>query len=275
MGGALKELRSRFLRIIAGTYLAFPVSFLVLSAVFFDIPASSIVPVLLMPFFYILSALCMVVGYGLWEMRRWSWYVMLFANVGIAYESAYFVTHLGETHHKLLSLIVWLAVLILLTYRVTRELRVPYFLPRIRWWESNTKYHMAVPVRLDRDEGPGVVGEILDISLRGCFVKAPDRIRESEDMTLLFKVFGQPIVCSGKVVWAAESTVTHPKGVGVRFDPLPRAVRRRLRIAIKRLARVSQLQKNVHHQHYQEELLRILHELESPPQEDQPAHVPR
>jgi Tfp pilus assembly protein PilZ len=41
------------------------------------------------------------------------------------------------------------------------------------------------------------------------------------------------LILSGKVVWNAKSTVTHPKGIGVQFGEIQRPLRRKVRVLIK------------------------------------------
>ena len=97
---------------------------------------------------------------------------------------------------------------------------VPYFLPKIRWWESDPRNKLLIPakVRLSSD---ALIQEsdILDISLMGCFVRTRETVPENERVQIEFSVFGHDFVCSGIVVWRAESTVTHPKGLGIKFTP--------------------------------------------------------
>src|SRR5690606_14340944 len=116
-----------------------------------------------------------------------------------------------------------------IVYRVGREVKVPYFLPRIRWWESNPRYRLAVAVEIIRDNGAKIEGEILDLSLQGCFVKLQENVRNNEFVTADFELFGERVQCSGSVVWRTESSITHPKGIGIKFGPLPRNQRRVLR----------------------------------------------
>jgi hypothetical protein len=51
-----------------------------------------------------------------------------------------------------------------------------------------------------------------------------------EKAMIRLSAYGQEVELSGKIVWNARSTVTHPKGLGIQFFPLERTLRRKLKI---------------------------------------------
>lgn len=261
----MKEHTSKFLKAVALFYMAFPMAYILLCAMLFDIPARACVRVLLSPWYYILSAIAITVGYGFWEMKRWAWYVFVIVNLLIAYQNAVMVNEYGETYHKALSFIFSIAILGLIVYRVAREVRVPYFFPRIRWWESDPRYRLSVPARLDRVESHELAGDILDLSMGGCFMKLRSDLKQDEVVTLSFTVFQVTVRCEGIVVWRTQSTVTHPKGVGIKFLELDREQRRALKIINRRLKRISDFYKRSRYLLNQEEFVRRLQELENTP----------
>ncbi|MDR3608886.1 MAG: PilZ domain-containing protein [Oligoflexia bacterium] len=260
----MKQYTSKFLKSVAVIYMAFPVSYTVATTLLFDLPASSIGSVLLSPGMFFLSALAMTVGYGFWEMKRWGWYLFVLANSWVAYETIFIAHHYGASQHPALALIFSLIGLLLLTARVAREVRVPYFFPRIRWWESNPRYRLSVPVKVERKIGETIQAEILDLSLGGCFIKLRHELPQDERVLLSFSVFGILMKCEGFTVWRTQSTVTHPKGVGIKFGEMARADRRSLRTINARLKKIAQFYKKSRYLLNQDEFLRRLQELESP-----------
>src|SRR5258708_3222354 len=127
----MKRYISKFLKSVAAFLLAFPLSHIVICAILFDIPVNLCVRILLSPIYYLVGAVTMISGYGLWEMRRWAWYPFILANVLISYENAIFLNEYGESHHKVLAFIASLLLQAFLILRVSREIRVPYFFPKI------------------------------------------------------------------------------------------------------------------------------------------------
>lgn len=259
----VKRYTSRFLKSVALAYMAYPMTYMLFAAVLFDIPAKACVSLLLSPFYYLLSFCAVMAGYGLWEMRRWGWYIFLLANILTGYANALLLTDYGTTHHKVIAFGFSIAVLVLLVYRVSREVRVPYFLPRIRWWESNPRYRLILPCALERSGGEKVDAEILDLSVSGCFIKMKSDVQQDEILDIKFTVFGEPIECRGVVVWRTQSAVTHPRGIGIKFVAVPKPTRRALKAADQRLKKIALLYRSYRYLMNQEEFLRRMTELQT------------
>lgn len=259
----MKEYTTRFLKSVAIFYIGFPLFYILISALFFDIPGSSLLRILLSPTYYILSMLAVMVGYGLWEVFRWSWYLLIGVNFLIAYHNAILVNEHGTTHHKFISYLASVAVLFILSLRVSREIRVPYFFPKIRWWESNPRFKLSVPVKLTRQESEEIYGDIMDLSMAGCFIKIRADLKQHESLKLHFVIFNIPVECHGVIVWRAQSGVTTPKGIGVKFLPLSRLQKRSLRQVSHRLKRIANFYRRSRYLLNQEEFLKRLSDLES------------
>lgn len=259
----MKQYISKFLKSVAAFFLAFPFLYIVIVTTLFDIPMDNAIGILLSPFYYIVSILVLIVGYGFWEMRRWSWYVFILSQVLLTYENALIVQKFSESHNKLLSFGISVLMQLVLIYRVSQEVRVPYFLPKIRWWESNPRYRLAVPALIHLKSGELVEGTILDLSTLGCFVKLRGDIAESQGVILDFNVFGIIVNIEGTVVWSAESAVTHPRGVGIKFSPNGKAQKKTLRVIQKRLRKIGLLYRKFRYLLTQDDFLKKLEEIES------------
>jgi hypothetical protein len=259
----VKQYTTRFLKSVAVLYMGFPAVYIIFAALLFDVPANQCVRLLLSPSYYLLSAMAIVAGYGLWEMRRWGWYVFLISNIFVAYTNAVVVSEYGETHHKVIAFILSILFLVLLIFRVSKEVRVPYFLPRIRWWESNPRYRLSVPVQVTRKDQPPFQAEILDLSMGGCFIKLRNDVAMDEVVSVQFNVFGAPIQVIGTVVWRTQSTVTHPKGVGLKFGSIPRIQRRTLKAVCQRLKKLSSFYRSSRYLMNQDDFAKRFDEMQS------------
>ncbi len=238
----MKKYRSRFLKVTAATWLAYPISYLLFSVLIFDIPATKVFVILLSPWFFILSALGILTGYGFHMMHHWAWYTFLMTSVATAYANALVLLNYSASHNKLLAFIFSIVLLVGLIYGVAREVRVPYFFPKIRWWESNPRYRLSIPAKLALEESANTFqGEILDISISGCFIKIPNPIPVDELIKVQFELFRHPIEFQGTVVWQASGAVTHPKGVGIKFAPMFKQQRRLMKAMNSRLDRIASL----------------------------------
>lgn len=237
----MKQYATRFLKTVAMVYLAFPVVYLVLVTLLFKIPAQKLASILLSPFYYLVSILAVTAGFGLWEMRRWSWHVFLFTSFLIAYCNAIIATSYGSTGHPWEAFAISCLVVLFFTLRVAREVRVPYFLPKIRWWESNPRYRTHIPAELahaDSLEDQTFSADIVDLSVKGAFVKIREDFKVGDVLELKFSMFGLKAEVIGTVVWCPQSAVTHPKGIGLKFGSMPRATRKTLKILDRRLKRI-------------------------------------
>ncbi len=221
--------------------MAFPVTYLFYVALLFDLPFSRCVKTFFSPSYWILSLIGIMVGYGFKEMTRWAWSLFLFCSLGMVYANIVFVTRYSASNNKLIAFIASIALLGALIYRLGREIKVPYFLPQIRWWENNPRYKLVVPVQIERSHA-GFDGEILDVSMGGCFVKTRMELSQNEHILVKYNIFGETMEVGGTVVWRTQSSVTHPKGVGIKFDELNKHQKRVMRAATIHLKKISSTQ---------------------------------
>ncbi len=195
-----------------------------------------LIGVLLSLTFLFVSIWAVAAGFGLWEMRPWTWYVFVFASIQIVYLSAFLVTNSGETAYKLPAFLAVTAAVVIALFRVKQEVRVPYFMPRIRWWESNTRFQPSLQAIVRAGDDQQFDAQILDISMLGCFLKTPETVTPDGRVLVQFRMFDREFQISGSAVWSCESGVTHPKGIGVKFDRSVRRYRKSLRSTLKRQA---------------------------------------
>lgn len=225
--------------------MAFPLSFLLFSSVIFDVPAKQMGDIVFSPFFYITAVLGILGGIGLWEMKRWGWYVFVACQFFMLYYSASVAVRLGETHHKALAIFCAWLVYAVIAIRIRKEVRVPYFLPRIRWWESKLKEYPPILVEVIRSEAnstPSTIeGQIEDLSEKGCFIKSQYDLQSDEKVTVDFKAFETAFRISGIVVWVTQPSVTLPKGFGVKFKKIPRNELKSLRLAARQFESIFDL----------------------------------
>lgn len=263
----MKRYITRFLKSLAVVLIGFPFFYIILAAMIYDIPLKGCGKILLSPFYYFVSLSAVIAGYGLWEARRWSWYVFVLFQVLLGLENASILLNYSESHHKISGFVFSLLLQGLLIFRVAKEIRVPYFFPKIRWWESNPRYRLSTPVKISRKNKQGVEevleGEILDVSVAGCFVKLRQDLRLDEKIVLQFHLFHFDFSCEGTAVWCTQSAVTHPKGVGIKFGILSRNQKRVLRFISRRLRKIAKFYRKSRYWMSQEEFVQKLHELET------------
>ncbi|MCC7442901.1 MAG: PilZ domain-containing protein [Bdellovibrionales bacterium] len=244
MKGVKRRHATRTVRALSSLHLAFPFVYLLVSAVVFDVPAGRMAAFALTPLFLTLSVIMVIVGWGLREMKPWARHAALAGSAFVFYANAVLVLNYSASHYKPLAFLAGAAAAVAVAYQISRELRVPYLAPRIRWWESNPEFQLNLPARLVGDQSSGSAiweGQVMDFSSRGCFLKLRDLPEEETSVDCVFQVDGSEYRVPGLVVWSTESGVTHPRGAGVRFDRTDRRQRRELRTLARRLAASGQL----------------------------------
>ena len=273
---SLKHYSSGALKSFSLSLMAWPVAYIAFSGLIFNIPLRHCLEILVLPSYHLIGALAILTGYGFWEMRRWAWHLFLGLQVFVLGENTYILTNYADSHHKMLVFCLAIGLQAALLYRVHREIRVPYFFPRIRWWESNPRYRLSVPTQLGRADsaspsGAEVAaaspadygsGEILDVSLAGCFIKTQRIFLGDESVLVQFRLYGIDLRCLGQVVWLAQSTVTHPRGIGIKFVQVGRAQRRALKKIAGRLRKVASHYRRYRYLMGTEEFIRRLESIE-------------
>jgi Tfp pilus assembly protein PilZ len=215
--------------------IAFPLVYPSFTAVMFQFGSKGVVSIGLSPFFYLTSALWVFSGIGIQSLKHWSWYTFTVAQVLTVYLNAWSLVANSESEFKVIVFGLMLLIQFVAYTLVAREMRVPYLFSRIKWWESGIAGMHHVPARIVCGASPevGVQALLLDVSSRGCFLKNPADFPFGETVRIRISAYGQSVDLPGRIVWNAKSSVTHPKGIGVRFDPLERGLRRRLKILAK------------------------------------------
>jgi Tfp pilus assembly protein PilZ len=232
---------SRTLRTIAYVWLAFPVAYLVYAVIPLALNLAGLVRLVLSPWYWFVSIIAIVAGIGILKIRWYGWYAFLFSNFTIMYQTAVALANDSVGDLKAAMFILTVVLQTVVVYIVGREIRVPYFFPRIRWWESDPRYKLSVQTKVVREDNSEIEGEIMDLSLGGCFVKTHSYFVPDEPVTLDFKLYERQLKCPGRVVWRTESTVTHPKGIGVKFERLDKETTfclKQAAVKLRKLARV-------------------------------------
>lgn len=235
----MKRHFSKTYKVVSILYLGYLGVFFSIGLLVFDIPIQGIVRLLLSPVFYFTLAAMIFSGLALWEGKRWAFYLVVPANLLLLYFHAIVTLEYSASNHKALGFFIVVCLQALSIIRVYSELRVPYYSPKIRWWESNPRYRLNVPVTVKGVGDGEVKAEILDISMGGCFVKLRGDVSIDSTLLLEFELFGNPLRCEGVVVWKTLSTVTHPRGMGIKFQELNRQQKRLLKYAMRRLKRIA------------------------------------
>jgi Tfp pilus assembly protein PilZ len=261
---SLKQHRSRMYVALTLAYLLFPITFLPVLMFLLDLPLSETARIGIHPAFLVVSFFAVITGYALHEMKRWGWYLLQFTQVLVVLLAGFLSYRYGQHHYPVIAFLVLVFVVWFAHNWISREVRVPYFMPQIPWWESNPKFKTQIPAQVIRQGGKVLEADIMDLSLAGCFIKCKPEFVENEMIEIRCQLFEREWKCRGVVVWNTYGAVTHPRGIGVKFGAMDRGARRVLKAATIRLSRISKLNRTGRYWLTTEEYNKLLAKLRAP-----------
>ncbi|NUM89405.1 MAG: PilZ domain-containing protein [Bdellovibrionales bacterium] len=233
-----ESIQPRFVKFLGYALLSFPGTYILLLATFYNLSLSKMAWMFFTWPYVAHSLFALFTGFALLRMKPYAWHAYVAHTIFVLVEQAHVSFRYAERPNVGIPLGVAMAVTLGLLWFLKRELRVPYFSPRIAWWESDPRYKISVPTQMTSADRL-YQGEIMDVSATGCFIKIKAGFRVDQPITVKFSLFDRQFSCPGKVVWRTEGGVTHPKGVGVRFMALEKTVETDLRATVKKLRNLS------------------------------------
>jgi hypothetical protein len=150
------------------------------------------------------------VGALVYSVRPMGWYAILAYAVYAAAGNVY----LYANHRMALGAMMVFTPLSLVTmaYFVRREIRSPFFNPRLRWWVSDrVRFEMDVEIA-----GVGA-GKTFDISPTGVYVAIGEGVAPASVLDLTLHFPSGPIAAKATLVWTSDGS-SRARGVGLKFD---------------------------------------------------------
>lgn len=233
---------STFLKAVTIVWISFPAIYILGCFFAFKAGLVGVAKLILSPWFWFVGGISVWSGYSIRQLRSQAWYLFVFSNILIAYENAVTLTYFAQSQNRIATYLVLVVLQIIVILLVARELRVPYFSPRISWWESDPRYKLSILAKIDLGN-EFTKAEIVDLSRGGCFIKSNKEIPLDSKIKLEFDLYDNLMRCDGVVVWKTERTITHPKGIGVRFLGLDSETKKTLKDITKRLRDIAHLRK--------------------------------
>jgi len=183
---------------------------------------------------WIVLALYVVCAVAIYMVRPWGWYVFVVSSLYFIVSNT--IVFMIRPQYSVALLIVYnlgFAVVTGIFFR--RALISPFFNPRLRWWESDPRFHLEntveihLPGRGDAaGTGPLVLTHLADLSRGGCFVKSPRVLDEGREYPILLHCMGVHVSLKARVM--REFLIPHIPGspgdlygYGLMFISLPHA----------------------------------------------------
>ncbi|MBE7437086.1 MAG: PilZ domain-containing protein [Spirochaetales bacterium] len=180
------------------------------------------------------------IALGLYRVRLWAWYGFIGHATLMIFSSSY--RFLSAELELSPAFILNVLVLIPAIFFLQKEIRRPYFNPRLRWWEQHPRLKQMLQVRLAWNEY--VFDEkTYDLAPDGIFVQTENlsdvAVGYFFNITIYFQgeptdpLSSRPVHVQGIVVWIQFEPEAFPCGYGVKFLGLADSERRRISSFIK------------------------------------------
>lgn len=156
-------------------------------------------------------ALMPIAGISIYLMKRWSYIVFFIALIWSTLGNLRYWDYAINTLPHL-SLIMMMALnLGLVTYFLLPAVRITYFNPKVRWWESKPRYPLQLPIKISKQTPSGTPehgphypwqfqGTVQNISESGIFLQYKEGLALNETIRIGFDILGQWFEVSGVVV---------------------------------------------------------------------------
>ncbi|MEI6093747.1 MAG: PilZ domain-containing protein [bacterium] len=178
------------------------------------------------------------VGYGIWAVKEWGYYLLmghsifLFINNVVIY----------AVHYTVLP--VWvvavfnLAILGVIITFVRKEVKSPYFNPKVRWWENAARYYykdMRILVKEFNTDKLLFQAGSFDVSETGVFVATDTDVKPGEKYSFeLILLDKSMLFTDGEVVWTnPKEKGQFPKGFGCKFLASNMMFKKRIRYHLR------------------------------------------
>ena len=160
---------------------------------------------------FVIFGLLPLAAIAIFLMKKWSYFVFLLAMALVVY----FNFREWQQHPDKINfgLLIFLVVfnIGLVSYFLIPAVKVVYFNPRVRWWESKPRYLTHINGEMEAQTGRTSC-VILNLSEGGALVQYNFELPKDTEIDLSFSIFGE------KFRIAARVQHSGPQGYGLKFN---------------------------------------------------------
>jgi hypothetical protein len=185
------------------------------------------------------SVISPLVGFAVWTVHRWGYFAL------VAYAVLLLINNLAIWAFDLalspigLRIALLAGIILLVVILMRRQFMVPYFNPRLRWWEQARRYHTGTFHVALKEFKTGTIlfeADSFDVSVTGCFIASDHEVRIGEVFGFNIGIPGGTVFhATGEVVWVHGGNDETPRGFGCRFLTVEPHFREGMDKAIKQL----------------------------------------
>jgi len=173
----------------------------------------------------------LISGIAIYCVRKWSYPVFLVCMSWITLKMI-LSTKLSFDNVDIIFtfLIPMAANIFFVSYILLPEVRAAYFDPRLRWWETKSRYLITNDLKIKINEEL-LDAKISNISEGGLFAEIPKSVEPQAEVTLSFEMFAQQITLAAKIVYSTPNGQSH----GLQFINISKEQKKILKIIIGKL----------------------------------------
>lgn len=180
MATEVRQISMRFrpleIYLVSGAYLLFPLFFLGTNAVLFGLTIQGPMSVFhfISPGSILLLILFPAMALVIYQVRMWSWWVTLLFWFGLLFHTGVMIFENSFNQFSLIYLVRNTSILLATVLILRKNVRAPYFNPRLRWWDVPDRFRVTIDTEINYGLDKTTTGEIGDISEKGCFLLSED-----------------------------------------------------------------------------------------------------
>lgn len=118
----------------------------------------------------IVSVLLFVSGISILLVKKWAWWVGMMALSSLSIYNIALISH-SFSDDPVVKIIATLGSFGLLALLFFSDFKQPFFNKRLRWWESESRYKVSVPVKI---VGTQLHALLVDLSKSGVYLESSD-----------------------------------------------------------------------------------------------------
>lgn len=181
--------------------------------------------------FYVFPA---IIGYAIFSFRLWSYPVFISLHGWLSWKNYMIFQKYPDTYSLPLFLGVTILDIALVSYFLIPAVRNAYFDPRLRWWETQTRFKVDLLGDVLNPEKKAQC-HITDLSEGGVFMESDQAYELNEKVCLYFSLLDLDLTINGKIVHCRKSNGKF--GYGVQFSENTRETKK----DVARLSRALEL----------------------------------
>ena len=151
---------------------------------------------------------------AIFSVRKWGWYLFIGSAVVLISYNVY-VFSLSPRYNLFLLILYNIAIAVVAGIFFRKHVIAPYFNPRLRWWETEPRFSITIYLDIHRDT-TSIRGELLDISMSGCFVSAADHLRTGQVCQMTLHCMQRQVDIAGRLL-RSVSLEANLMGYGIMF----------------------------------------------------------